>query len=206
MTFVPVPQVAQVEVVFNYANQITENVYHVLGTLAFDASDLAALAGEFETWWKASLRTKHTPNCTLVNIKARAMDDPTSPAIEHGVTVDNAGTRGGTALPNNVAIAVKWITGLSGRSFRGRTYHQGLSSSDILSGSSNVMDPTALGALQVGYQALISVAFTNGGQLVVVSKTHDKAPRATGVATPIIGCTIDSTLDSQRRRLPGRGS
>jgi hypothetical protein len=39
----------------------------------------------------------------------------------------------------------------------------------------------------------------------VLSTVHAGAPRVPPILTPITGVAIDSTLDSQRRRLPHRG-
>jgi len=45
-----------------------------------------------------------------------------------------------------------------------------------------------------------------GADWVVVSRFHDNAPRTAGVVSFINAATVvDATVDSQRRRLPGRG-
>jgi len=112
-------------------------------------------------------------------------------------------------LPNNVAVTVSFRTGLSGRFARGRNYVSGLSEDAVVL---NTVDSAVLADIQAGYEALQDVASDNTSTWVVVSRFSGvdgdgvPIPRVEGVTTPITAVIIvDSIIDSQRRRLPGRG-
>lgn len=116
-----------------------------------------------------------------------------------------------TGYPNNVTLAVKWGTGLAGRSFRGRTYHIGLVITQVDTNDNVVA--SELNAIVGAYDALRTALdnATLGVEMVVVSRysgvdaNHKPIPRVTGITTPISGVSADPVTDSQRRRLPGRG-
>ncbi len=204
MAFIPAPNTAQIDMVFMYNGQRCENVYHVQQETPYDQTSLAVLAALFKNWWDTDMRPLCPNTLGLVLIVARSLESESAPTIEYssGLPIAGAITTVGQ-LPNNVTVAVKWTTALRGRSYRGRTFHLGLRD-DMVTG--NTVDPTALTALQGGYQGLIDDLDGLPGDLVVVSRYHNNAPRVTAVVTPVQGFSIDSTVDSQRRRLPGRGS
>jgi len=57
------------------------------------------------------------------------------------------------------------------------------------------------------FTQLITQSNVAGIPFVVVSKKSGGLPRAIGLSTPVQQSVIvDNILDSQRRRLPGRGS
>ena len=120
-----------------------------------------------------------------------------------------AGSMSGSvaALPNQNSIAVKRTTGVPGRSGRGRLFWP-------------VWDPgllTGANAISTAYEATILAAIAafqaavEGGTypcaLGIVSKQTGGVARANGVFYQISGWSVtDLTIDSQRRRLPGRGA
>jgi len=109
----------------------------------------------------------------------------------------NAGSKGTDALPASVANVVKWTTGFAGRSFRGRTYVPGWVDADA-TGSSFVN--SAITQVQALASALLLYA-GSGSQPVdfMVASIKDLALRI------VTGFAVDAIVDSQRRRLPGRG-
>lgn len=114
------------------------------------------------------------------------------------------GTNVGDPCPNNVAICQSFLTGLTGRSRHGRMYHSGitetmLTSNNLVTAASGVAINGAWGAGKASFDG-------NNLVHVVASFVHNGAPRAVGLATPIIAAAIDQPTDSQRRRLPGRGN
>lgn len=210
MPFIPLPNAARVEMVYDYNGEIVENVFHVLGTVPFDATTLGDVGDVFFNWYENNLQGTQVVGATLEVIKVRALDSDTAPGIENTGGLPLSGSLTGDSLPNNSTVVIKWVTGLSGRSFRGRTYHIGLGAGDTV--DPNTLSSSAQTALLTAYEALISEIETAGYQLVVASLYHGvdtdgkPIPRTEGIATPIIGARLDLTLDSQRRRLPGRGN
>lgn len=203
MQFVPVPNAGEFHLIFEYAGQICQNVVHAShGVNPFTEVTLAAVCTSISDWWNTEMKAAVNDSLTLQRIEAFALDSQSAPAI---VSVDGlplTGTNAGDAFPNNVTCAVKWSTGLRGRSYRGRTYHLGLCRTQA---DGNILQSGFITTMAGIYAALKTAIESSGDTMVVVSRFHNKAPRTTGIATEIIGVSIDQVLDSQRRRLPGRG-
>lgn len=202
MAFIPAPNCAEMVLVFTVESQICANVFHLKGETPFDATSLATMAVLFRDWWDTNLKNHCNAVVSLDRIRGRALDTDHSPSVEVTSGMPLAGTSMSQAMPNNVTVAVKWQTGLSGRSYRGRTYHVGLNEGQV---SANEVTPTGITALTNAYNALLTAINGTPYALVVLSRYNNNQPRATAVATEIDGVSIDTFIDSQRRRLPGRG-
>jgi hypothetical protein len=204
MPFVPIPNVAQVGLVFDYDGQRCMNVFHVEAAVPYTLSTLAPLAAVFLDWWDNNLKEFMPQTLSLVMVYAKAMDSQSAPALEITSGLPIAGTvTTQEQLPNNCTFAVKWATGLRGRSYRGRTFHIGLHNAMV---EGNVLGSTWAGDFQDIYELLIDAVDTLSASLVVVSKWENHNARNTGLTTVITSVYVDPTIDSQRRRLPGRGA
>ena len=204
MPFVPVPTTGEFHMIFTQDGQVVENVFHVQFELGPTAEDLEGAAEVLKDWWNTELRPSCATNLTLQRIEGVDISDQAGEAIVYsGGLPLTGGASGATAFPNHVTFAVKWGTGLRGRSYRGRTYHLGLTENSV---TGNTIGGASITTFLAAYGALIEDLSTEDYTLVVASKYHNKGPRTTGVATPILSCSIDPTVDSQRRRLPGRGA
>lgn len=210
MVFVPSPGKVQVEMVYTSSGQPCENVYHVdMGTTPTPAQMLA-LTNVFDTWDSTfNITARHTQTF-LQKIVCRDLTSQGAPAVENDISPTRAGTGTGPPLPNNVTLSIEWRTGLSGRSFRGRTYIIGLMETALGSDAQEVTSAFAGNILTTYGHLLTNVNAVSGSALCVLSRyhgvdlvTHRPIPRAAGVATPIISCVLaDPFIDSQRRRLP----
>jgi hypothetical protein len=114
------------------------------------------------------------------------------------------GTNVSPALPNSNALVLTKRTALRGRSYRGRIYVPGLIEGQV---TANAVSS----AYQTNYlnfwNGLLTITTTqNSFEMVVFSKKQNGSWLAQGILTPVIGFTTDGQVDSQRRRLPGRGS
>lgn len=205
--FIPAVGILQVECLYSYLSQTCENVYHVEmpgGAGAPNPADMSALAAVINAWETADMIGNRSTAAAMTNIRVRDLSVRDGLVIEHTPTGAVVGTVPGNPLPGNVTLAVKWSTGRGGRSFRGRTYHIGIPVGAVVN---NTVSNAARVALTTAYSDLITRVTESGfGQLVVVSFASQKVWRETAVATPIIECSIDPNLDSQRRRLIGRGT
>lgn len=199
--FIPAPLVAQVEMIYNYAGQRCENVYHVKGSSEWTATTLGALGTDFENWETTYAKGSRHSSVTLVEVKVIALASADGAFVTSSVSI--TGTAAGVELPNNDTIAIKAETGLRGRSRRGRTYWIGLSTdmTDTLN-RNQLLSAWQTALLNVMNQLLIT-PFTNSGQLVVCSFSANNAWRTTALTTPVTKYVLsDVVLDSQRRRLP----
>lgn len=204
MAFQPVPNTAQVEVIFTSNGSIVENVYHVEKPAPWSQPELQDLNEAFEDWWRINLAGHQPTTMVLQRIDSRDLTAESAPFDSRPCVGACAGTDVSAALPNNATLAVKWTTGLTGRSFRGRTYHIGLGEDKVV--GDTVQDAHRL-ELQTAYNALRTALqqIDPTWVLVVVSRITNGVPRPSGVTTPIVAASVNGTVDSQRRRLLTRG-
>jgi hypothetical protein len=179
------------------------NKHHWTYGLGWDEGALNNLGTAIRDWYNTDMKGNVNNECSLVSIECFALDGSgLATAVTTGLPIVGSSGLGGMS-PNNVTVAVKKATGRAGRSYRGRTYVVGL---PLGAYSDNRLTTTYATALLDAFDALTAV----GGpldifQLVVLSEVSGGVPRAEGVTTPVTGFAIDPVLDSQRRRLPGRG-
>lgn len=193
--------------VYMQDGQRVENVFHVkVSDAALTDAQLTSLLDSFQTWYGINMKPNQANTVSLVSIIATDLTGD-GLAYERPITANNVGTANGVAYPNSVTIAIKWLTSRRGRSYRGRTFHIGLTEAHVPR-PGNRMSAASVTSLQAAYaNLLLQLSETStGSTLVVLSTVHDGAPRAQGVTTPITTCQIDPVVDNQRRRLPGRGN
>jgi len=203
MPFVPIPSTVQVETVFEYHGERCENVYHCQFQAAYDESSIANLLDVFRDWWSTNLRAQMPIELSLVNLIGTDQESQTGPRVEDATGLPLAGTDATSpAMPGNVTLAVRWLTAKRGRSYRGRTFHLGIQEDAVVGNLVTIGWQTLLTS---AYATLLTDLATFGAPLVVASRYTNNAPRTTGVATPVTSVYIDTVIDSQRRRLSGRG-
>jgi hypothetical protein len=201
MPFVPVVNAVEVTVKYLYRQQICENV---LGFLDNDGlpttDDLINLLSLLQGWLNDEYMPFLSDDVVGLALHARSLTTVSSPVADSAFT-----TTGGIAVPgdpNNVTLAVSFRTGIPGRSFRGRSYIIGVPSDQI---AENTVSPTFLSNMLTAYAALPPILGTMWSH-AVLSRFTGGAPRVSGVASPVTSYLFtDNIVDSQRRRLPGRG-
>lgn len=205
MAFIPVPNTVMVEAVFEQAGQIVENtMYFENVDSSTDAGGITALLTEIRNTIQTELLPLLSSTIQLVRLVGTLLDAVDAISITLNVSPPTAGGVGGGAAPNNVSYTISFLTASRGRSFRGRNYIAGIPD-DARAG--NVIDADFRTGLLAYYTELRATTSEEGWQMVVVSRYHNHLPRVTGVTTPITSfTTYDTVVDSQRRRLPGRGT
>lgn len=113
------------------------------------------------------------------------------------------GNGGTSTLPFNVTVCVSLRTQLTGRAGRGRLYHCGIPYSAV---TGNRVTTLYVNNLVNAYVTLQATLLSLGVQWCVGSLISGGQPRAQVLLTPISAFRADNVLDSQRRRLPGRGT
>jgi hypothetical protein len=167
--------------------------------LASDLSD--ALIG----WWNANLQADTATNCALNEVFVTDLSSATSFTFSNTTGLPSTGTSGGDPLPNNCAHCVSFRTAGRGRSARGRNYVGGLAES---ASNGSTLNATIIANHINAYLLLIGAGgFVAGLEWVVLSRFHNGVARATALSQPITNViSVDAVMDSQRRRLPGRGT
>ena len=204
MPFIPVANTAQVEFRMVWQGQRVENVDYFKFGAPPDPSELVTLGGALQDWWEANYAPFASFTLELREIYITDLTASDAAAVTVAPAVPIPGLNANESLPNNVSAVISFRTSQRGRSFRGRNYICGLTDDQVV--NNNVIS-SAADAIVAAYVALGAVAIANSVDHVVVSRQANNAPRVTGVATPITAYLMtDTTVDSQRRRLPGRGT
>ena len=210
MPFVPVPNTVLAELRMLYDSQKVENtLWFDLGA-APDTTTMEALAGGLLSWWTDEYAPLCSVGVQLREVCITDMSSATGPQVIQAATTGNVGLNTSAAKPSSAALTVSFRTASRGRSFRGRNYVLGLTQDSL---NLNTVTDVFANACVAAYSALLPAGTAeHPGTWVVASRFSgvdaDKKPipRVTGIATPITQVSVvDKTVDSQRRRLPGRG-
>lgn len=203
MAFIPVPNTIQLELVYAWDNQVAQTVLHYTKASPWTPSTMTEACVSMIAEWNTGMKPLMPLTLSLIQIRATDLSSATGTVINYATGLPIAGTNSAPSLPNSVAMVVTKRTLLRGRSYRGRIYHPGLNESAVL--ANQVLATTAAQIVAV-YTAMMSLTLTaDEATMTVVSRFNNNAPRATGVATLVNNMTTDGVVDSQRRRLPGRG-
>jgi len=197
-----VPGLMRVELHYLQLQEHTMNVFWLKSNLnETTAVQEQLIAGTFVNWWTTDIRPLTTQDLQLYEVVVKELR-PDGIAILYTEDLPVSGEKTEAPLPNNTAVAVHWGTGLVGRSRHGRTYQGGMTIDQI---DGNIYLQAT--ALQAAYDALRTALdnITINCEFVVTSFVSQKNWRQVPLTTPISGVAVESTMDSMRRRLPGRG-
>jgi hypothetical protein len=183
--------------------QEVENTIWVEFAATPDGAALAAMAAIIGGWY----RTNVLPNLSsAVQLVECAATDMTTNVGATGTWVAPSGSVGGLvspSLPNNVAMCVSFRTAGRGRSNRGRNFVPGLAEDGV---SANTILAARAALITTAYNSLIGTIADNAGTWVIASRVSEGVPRLIGQTSPVTAALVtDLYVDSQRRRLPGRG-
>lgn len=203
--FIPAPNCASVELIYTCYSQVIENVFHIKAANPFSDVMIVALRSCFNTWDLTYQKVYRNTNVLLSRIRTKALDSTSSPMEDYALPTPRAGDIAGAAMPLNVTFCFKLATGLAGRSQRGRLYVPGVEAGAVsgnqVVGARVSQWLSALNQLQPSLTAA-SADWKWG----VLSYRADKTWRSLAQFTAISSVTYtDLNVDSQRRRLTGRG-
>lgn len=185
----------------------TVNVFNVLHAQTNDnhpgtASELLNLATAVRTAWVTNVLPLQNAVLSLTDVVCTDLSSDTG--AEATVTGLTAGGNQGIATPANCAICWSWRIGRRYRGGHPRTYIGGLSTTDTAGPNTIVAARiTAHQAAAVALRSAINSAATSNGawQLVVVHYRRAKQVLPVPLVSTVNAVTVDSRLDSQRRRL-----
>lgn len=199
----PVTGTMRAELRYTLGGQQCENVLHwELTTLSPQLTDVAILGAKLVNWWGTFVKPYVGANCILNSIKMTNLDNLQGFAAEYTTGLPLAGTSNATFLPNHVTLAVRLGTASRGKSTTGRMFWPQISSGNV---SNNVVDGTLAAEIKDALEALLAIGFSADYKLAIVSYFAGHALRLIPLVTPVISVAVENILDSQRRRLPGRG-
>ena len=206
MPFIPVPDTVAIDVIYDWDGQIVENTLYYKKTSPTDI-EIENQVDVVTAYIRDTIMPLLTELISLVRVVGTLLDAVDAFTVTNTTDLPKEGEiLEGTAksFPGNVTLAVSFRTAAAGRSGRGRNYVPGLV--DLRDGNS-LLDDVYAGQIVDAWSGLRTLGSEDGWNQVVVSRFSGGAPRVTGVTNVVNSILIvDRTLDSQRRRLPGRGS
>lgn len=204
MPFVPAVNTAMVELRQSYLEQRCENTLYFQFATAPSESDLLALGEAIYNWWASNVAPQVNENCGLQEVFVTDLTTDSSPAVSYIPGTLVFGANSSDPMPGGMSLAIKFSTNGRGRSSRGRNYVIGLSQNNVVGNS--VLNDFVV-AMVSAYNAILPVAEGIDVAWVVISRRHDNADRTTALRQPVTTVSAtDSFIDSQRRRLAGRGT
>jgi len=202
--WIPALNCARIRAIYDTPGGKAMNVLHFQKATPFDKDDLAALLTIFETSWEAQFSPLQSDQVEMTRVIATDINSENSFEVDRAPLVDLTGGRTSTIMPDNVTVATKFGSGLSGRSHRGRSFHIGLTDDQC------VGDTLVAGMADTIRDAWIDLVGAIhdddiGADLVVVSYCQEKNWLSNAEVSVISEITTENTLDSMRTRLAGRG-
>lgn len=190
-------RICRVSIVMQRDTRQIVNTFHVYKSAGWTPPDLTTLGAAVQTWWDTFYKPMIPIQYALSNIHMQVYDPLGTPYVaDRNVSPAIAGTRPGTAEAGNVSLSLSLRAGLAGRAYRGRMYLAGLSQNDVAISDLVASTVSALAANAI--TALIGPALPAGMQAVIFHRNDN-------LFSTIIAGVIENIVDSQRRRLPGRG-
>lgn len=203
MPFIPVNNTLQAKLIMQSNNQDVINDLYFVFAAAPLAADRALLATAMHTFWTNHYKL-HTPDSVqLREIDIVDLSSSSAPTTQLIINPVEAGSLVGAICPLNTSLCISLRTALRGKNYRGRVYTPPQRQAD--EATAGTWNTSLVSNLLTDFAWLLTAANTASGIWSVVSRFLNNSPRGSGVTTPITAVTADVNIDSQRRRLIGRG-
>jgi hypothetical protein len=203
MGFQAVPDTVAIDIIYSMNGETVQNVFYAELPGGYLLADLSALANVIDAQVQGTWKAQQVVEALYTRVEVRGL------AVLNDFVATNStnagpGVAAGGAMPNNVTLAVKKSSGLTGRSARGRCYWIGVPNSQLLLANENELEPAYVDAVVVAVDSIrSSIDSTPLWVPVLVSRFTAGAERPEGVTFPwISSVAVDTRTDSQRNRLP----
>lgn len=201
--FIPAENTAYVQIVQSMFGQTVVNDFHFQKIDPWSRQDIADLADAASTAWAGAPQAQQSTGIALQFVRATDIGVDNSWQTEDYGDTGETGELTAPAEPGNVALAIKFTTGHAGRSYRGRIYFAGLDSTLV---TGNEVDSGYRDDIVSAIELFVSdVETAMACEHVVVSYCQEGEWLTDAVVTEITDYGADVFVDSQRRRLTGRG-
>ncbi len=203
MAFQRVPNTVSIQIIYTQNAVFVQNSFYAQLLAGYVLADLVALASGIDGQVQGTWKPQQNPNAIYIRTEVRGLDQ------ENDLTAtDNTNNGPGgfvsEAVSNNVTLAVKKTSGLTGRSARGRTYWIGIPRTQLEAVNENFFDAGYVTAVEAAVDSIRTQI--NALPLwipVLVSRFANNIQRPEGVTFPWIGTAcVDNIVDTQRGRLP----
>lgn len=204
MPFQRVPDTVEIIVEGVSGDQQIINTFYGQKDGGYTLADLINLADDVDTWvgtdWLPLLSAAYTYLRTTVRGLNAAID-----LIATADASAGAGTVTGTSQANNVCLAVKRSSGMTGRGARGRIFVPNIADANL--SDDNHVSSTFAAAIVEALTVLDTVISAADFLPVIVHRVSGGVPLTEAVVFTLVEWVVtDLVVDSMRRRLPKRGS
>lgn len=199
MSFIPFPSCCEAAIQFvssGIPGVITLGFKHT-GDVEYTPTSLGDLATVISTQLVNALRLEQTNSVHYTNIHLRDLGSVSGAVFDLPLTA--TGSQNVPPVQNQVAMTVTFLTGVAGRSYRGRNYLPSLPAGSLV--SPTTWDSGLAALLDTVYETFDLALPAVDSQHCVLSRFLDKSPRVTGHAQPVIGYRANTPVYTQRRRL-----
>lgn len=206
MPFVESPLTAKVAVRYRlFGNDIVNTLWAFnIAEENFDLNTLEELAANVASWVQTSVLPLLSSAISLADITATSWASPLAPSFVRVAAPGLVGGIAGECVPSSNCFTITFLTGARGRSFRGRNYVSGI---PVSIADENEVSQSWGDDLVTAYEELPGNLASSSAIHVVCSQYTNGAARPEAVVVPITGYRYhDLNIDSQRRRLNGRGT
>lgn len=201
MAFQKVPETADVSVIHTCNGVTVQNSVAARKVGGYNTADLSSLANIVDQYYAANVLPYLSAALIYVKTEVRGLDDINDQVVEN---VDGSGFGGiaSNPLPNNVSYVIKRLSGLTGRSARGRLYIPGIPENARQTDENYITSAFNI-SMVGGWDSIRSAIGAVGWVPVIVSRYSEGVKRAEGV-TFVWNATsnTDLRLDTRRGRLP----
>lgn len=203
MAFQPAPNCAVAEILMGTSGTTnwgpTQCNMNFLFADPYDQSALNDLANAVAQWWGTEMMPTLSADIQLNQVHVRGLSEDIDLESIATVTLPTVGGIGSNVSPANVAACVKFSTGMTGRSARGRMYIPGIANTGA---NDDDITLTVRTAILDAFDAL-GAYLTPGLDHVVISRFHNNVQRTPNAVTFLI---VDYSFTSnqvatQKRRL-----
>lgn len=200
MPFQPIPNVASVEIRYDMPDAVrAENRIFFLQPAGYTLATIQALCQIVDDWvgasWLAQLPSAVSYRETYT--RGQTMEEDVQDVRNNNA---GPGLLNNPILPNEVSFALKFETGLTGRSARGRMYVTGLIEGDV---TGNLLSVVRANAMVDSVNTLFATAQASNWIPVVVQRINNGTVLPAGIPRPIVDVGFtDLIVDSQRGRKP----
>jgi hypothetical protein len=190
------PLVCKVAFLYSRDTRTFVNVFHVADSTGWDLTKMNNLAIDMHAWWSNQYKVYMPAGISLKQIQVRLLDPSNPLSVDYTTGLPESGSFASAMESANVTETISWRSGLAGRKYRGRTFVPGIAEAQVNQDDTSASGfVTALGIIADGlFNHVIS-----GTRFPVIFHI------ASNLFTRITSYVIENILDSQRRRLPGRG-
>jgi len=201
--FIPLPNGAQVVLRYGYLGQQVENVLWAVFPTPPAEGNLSDLANAVADSWQSSLRLTQVTGLTINSVVATGWSTDADPQVYITEFTNTTGNIAEAGLASVDALKIQYKPGYRAHVNAAGPYHVGIPKSDI---TGNTFDSAYLASVRVAWDTMRTAIHEAGWEQVIFKQCMDNTWLVNGEPVPISAVSVKSTIATQRRRGPGRGS